>query len=220
MRILNILLAIIVITVVLIGVVAFLLKEQVLLAVGDFLVIQDELKPADVIHVIAGDDYRTEYAIQLYKQGYAKYIFFTGGWCKIHGWKHGEHGQQLALSQGVAPEAIAFDDSSVTSTYSETVRLKAWMEKSPIPIRSVIVVSDPFHMRRARWTNRQVLGKGFDLIMAPVPFDQIPYKRQWWTDEASQRYVKEEYTKTVYYFLRYQLSWGWLSDWLATFDNE
>jgi len=62
-------LAIIVICVVLLGTISFLSKDRILLAVGDFLVVQDELKPVDVIHVIAGDDYRTDYAIQLYKQG-------------------------------------------------------------------------------------------------------------------------------------------------------
>jgi uncharacterized SAM-binding protein YcdF (DUF218 family) len=212
-------LAIFGISVVLLGVIALIFKERILLAVGDYLVIQDELKPVDVIHVIAGDDYRTDYAVRLYKQGYARYIFFTGGWCQVHGYYHGEHGKQLALSQGVPQEAIAFDDSSVTSTYSETVRLNAWMDQRPVPVRSVIVVSDPFHMRRARWTNRQVLGKDIEIIMAPVPFDQIPYKRQWWTDEASRRYVKEEYIKTVYYFMRYRLTWGWVRDWLTSYDT-
>ena len=210
---------IIFIFVVLLGSFSLLFKEPILLAFGDFLIVQDELKPIDVIHVIAGDDYRTEYAIQLYKQGYAKYIFFTGGWCKTHG-KHGEHGQQLAVSQGIELEAIAFDDSAVTSTFSEAIRLKAWMNQRPVPIHSVMVVSDPFHMRRARWTYRQVLGKGIDIIMAPVPFDQMPYKWQWWTDEGSKKYVKVEYTKTVYYFLRYQISWGWIRDWLVTFDKD
>jgi len=37
--------------------------------IGDFLVVEDDLRPADVIHIIAGDDYRTDYAIQLYQQG-------------------------------------------------------------------------------------------------------------------------------------------------------
>src|SRR6185369_3491184 len=59
----------------------FLFREQWLIAIGNFLIVDDKLHPADVIHVIAGDDYRTDYAIQLYKQGYAKTIFFTGGWC-------------------------------------------------------------------------------------------------------------------------------------------
>jgi len=44
----------------LLGAALFLLHERTLLAIGDFLVIQDELVPADVIHVIAGADYRTD----------------------------------------------------------------------------------------------------------------------------------------------------------------
>jgi len=46
-----------------------LFHEQCLLMIGDFLVVEDDLRPADVIHIIAGDDYRTDYAIQLYQQG-------------------------------------------------------------------------------------------------------------------------------------------------------
>jgi uncharacterized SAM-binding protein YcdF (DUF218 family) len=187
---------------ILLGAAALLNREKILLAVGNYLVIQDRLVPADVIHVIAGDDYRTEYAIHLYKQGYAKYIFFTGGWCEKHGW-HGEHGQQLAMQGGVPPEAIVLDDTNVTSTYDEVMLLKAWMDQSSQPIQSVMVVSDPFHMRRARWTYRHVLGKKIDILMAPVPFDQTPYQKYWWEDLGSQKYVKDEYIKSVYYILRY-----------------
>lgn len=211
---------VVILSAVLLGAIVFLFKERILLAVGDYLIIQDELKPVDVIHVIAGDDYRTNYAIQLYKQGYAKYIFFTGGLCQFHGYYHGVNGQRLALQQGIPPEAIALDDSSVTSTYSEIVRLKTWMDQNQTPIRSVMVVSDPFHMRRARWAYRQVLGKKVNIVMAPVPFDQTPYQRQWWLDKASQRYVKDEYTKSIYYVLRYQLSWGKFREWLAAFDVD
>jgi uncharacterized SAM-binding protein YcdF (DUF218 family) len=201
---------------ILIAMALILFGQQILLLIGNYLVVDDNLSPVDVIHVIAGDDYRTDYAIQLYKQGYAKIIFFTGGWCTHHDWYHGIHGQQRALSQGVPLEAIAYDDTSVTSTYSETVILKAWMDQSPVPIHSVIVVSDPFHMRRARWTYRFVLGKGINILMAPVPFDQTPFKQQWWTDESSTMYVRDEYIKMVYSFFRYQLS----IHWLARFDTE
>jgi uncharacterized SAM-binding protein YcdF (DUF218 family) len=202
--------------------VVFLLafKQQLLLIAGDFLIIKDDLHPADVIHVIAGEDYRTEYAIELYKQGLAKYIFFTGGCCETHGWNHGEHGQQLAIRQGIPLEAISYDDSFVTSTYSETVRLNEWIDQSPIPIRSVIVVSDPYHMRRARWTYRQVLGKDIEIQMSPVPFEQTPYQRRWWEDWQSKRYVKDEYLKFAYYIARYQLSRGWIKVWLTRYDTE
>jgi uncharacterized SAM-binding protein YcdF (DUF218 family) len=211
--------AIPVVALILVGVVLFLIREPVLFFIGDFLVIKDKLQPVDVIHVIAGPDYRTDYAIQLYKEGYAKQIFFTGGWCSKHKVNHSEHGKERAIEQGVPSEAIAIDGTEITSTYSEAVRLKEFITENPIPIRSVIVVSDPYHMRRARWTYRKVLGDQIILQMAPVPFEQLPYPNRWWTNWESRSIVRDEYVKTVFYYARYQFSWGPLREWLATFDK-
>jgi len=207
-------------TLILLGAILFLAREPILYFIGDFLVVQDDLHPADVIHVIAGEDYRTDYAIQLYRQGYGKQIFFTGGWCIFHNLYHGQHGRDLALEQGVPPEAIAIDDTNVTSTYSEAVRLKEFIATSTVPVKSVIVVSDPFHMRRARLTYQWVLGDGVNVQMAPIPFDLTPYRRYWWTDEGSWQYVRNEYVKIVYYYARYRLSGGPLRDWLVSLDKE
>ena len=197
-----------------------LFREQFLFAIGDFLIVADDLQPADVIHVIAGDDYRTNYAIQLYKQGYGKLIFFTGGRCKRHGYNHGEHGEQLALAAGVPLEAIAYDETSVMSTYDEVILLMAFIEKNQFPVHSVIAVSDPFHMRRARWTYWKVLRNEAKVLMAPVKFEETPYQRRWWEQQKSKLYVKEEYEKFFYYIARYQLSWGPLKEWLASLDRE
>ena len=193
-------------------------REQWLMPIGNFLFIQDSLAPSDVIHVIAGDDYRTDYAIQLYKQGYGQKMFFTGGWCDIHHYWHGEHARERALAQGVPLDAIVIDDSKVLSTYMEAERLKEWISTSPEPVRSVIVVSDPFHMRRARWTYQNLFGDSIKLLMAPVPFDLTPYQRAWWRDPVSRENVKEEYSKFIYYIFRYQLSRGALKKWLASLD--
>ncbi len=206
--------------IVILGVNIFIFRERILLMAGDFLIIQDELHPADVIHVIAGEDHRTDCAIHLYKLGYGKAIFFTGGWCLDHHHYHGEYGQKRALAQGVPLEAIAFDDSRVTSTYSEIVRLKEFIEKSSRPIHSIMVVSDPHHMRRARWAYRQVLGKEMAVEMAPVPFGVSPYRHRWWTEQESRTMVEDEYLKFAYYIARYQLSWGFLKDWLASLDRD
>ena len=194
--------------------------EAILLSIGDFLVIQDDLQHADVIHVIAGPDYRTEHAIQLYQQGYGEVIFFTGGWCKGHQYYHGEHGMQLALVAGVPQEAIGYDDSAVTSTYDETERLRDWIQQRPVEVHKVIVVSDPFHMRRAQWTYRKVLEEGVEVWMAPVAFEATPHRREWWGNVPSERYVKDEYLKYFYYIARYQLSWGGLNKWLISLDKE
>jgi uncharacterized SAM-binding protein YcdF (DUF218 family) len=208
------------VAVVLLGATLFLTRELILAAVGDFLVVQDKLQAADIIHVIAGHDDRTDHAILLYKQGYGRQIFFTGGWCPDIREYHGKHGRERALQLGIPLEAIATDDSSVTSTYSEVVRLKEFIAKSQIPIHSVIVVSDPFHMRRARWTYRLLLDGKVRIQMAPVPFDSTPYQRRWWTDESSRSYVENEYLKTVYYYARYKFAAGPINGWLARFDRD
>jgi uncharacterized SAM-binding protein YcdF (DUF218 family) len=202
------------------GILLILFHEQGLMFIGDFLVVQASLHRADVIHVIAGEDYRTDYAIQLYERGLASTLFFTGGWCKLHMYYHGEHARERALAYGLHVDAIAIDDSDVTSTYMEAERLKEWIAQSPDPVRSIIVVSDPFHMRRARWTYQKVFGDSIAVQLAPVPFAMTPYQRNWWRNQQSRQNVQDEYVKFVYYLFRYQYSWGILKDWLVSFDTE
>jgi len=201
-------------------IIIFVFRERWLLSLGDFLILQDDLHRAGVIHVIAGEDYRTDYAIQLYKQGYGDMLFFTGGTSEKQHYQHGEHAKERSFAQGVPSHAIAYDDSSVISTYMEAERLKEWIAHSPTPIHSVIVVSDPFHMRRARWAYKKVLGDRIKVQMAPVPFELTPFRRRWWTDWESRKYIREEYEKFVYYILRYQISTGKFRAWLASMDRE
>jgi uncharacterized SAM-binding protein YcdF (DUF218 family) len=196
------------------------LGQRALLAIGDFLVVTEKLQPADVIHVLSGEDYRTDFAVQLYQRGYGKQIFFTGGWCIYHQYFHGAHGRERALALGVPAAAIASDESEVTSTYAEAVRLKAFLQESQPSSGSVIVVSDPHHMRRARWAYSRVLGNHFRLQMAHMPFDQSLSQRCWWRDARSRKMVGREYQKFIYYLARYQWSRGPLQAWLASFDKE
>jgi uncharacterized SAM-binding protein YcdF (DUF218 family) len=188
--------------------------------VGDFLVLQDRLERADIIHVIAGPDYRTDYGIFLYKKGLAKQIFFTGGICSGHDLSHAQRCKQRALCQGVPSDAIAIDESMVNSTFSEGERFKAYIAQSQTPVHSVIVVSDQYHMRRALWTYRQLLNNNLSIFMAPVPFDESPHKRRWWQNDLTRQYVRNEYFKIVYYFARYKLAFGPIKGWLASFDRH
>jgi uncharacterized SAM-binding protein YcdF (DUF218 family) len=216
----RVMVAMIIFSAVLFGATLVIYSERILLGIGDFLVVEDKLEPADVIHVIAGPDYRTEYGIQLYKQGYGRQVFFTGGWCSLHNENHGQRGKERAVQQGVPSEAISLNDSKVTSTYSEVVRLREFIAQSQVPIKSVIVVSDPHHMRRARWTYRQVLDHQISIQMAPVPFALSPYRNRWWTDGESRIMVRDEYLKFLYYIARYELSRGGVKEWLASFDRD
>ncbi len=219
MNLWNCLLIRIITTIFLLSMTTFWFHESILLAIGDFLIIQDDLHAADLIHVISGPDHRTDYGIYLMKQGYGKTIFFTGGWCPDIQGIHAERGEDRAVTQGIQPQAIAIDGFQVTSTYAEVVRLKEFIDSMAIPVESLIVVSDPYHMRRSHWVYQRVLGKEIDLIMAPVPFELSPYDRDWWHHKKSRKMVGDEYLKTLYYYTRYQFSWGPISDWLASFDQ-
>lgn len=205
----------------LIGFLVLLFREPILLKLGNFLIIQDSLQPADVIHVISGPGYRTNYGIQLYKQGYAKNIFFTGGWCSEIQGVHADRGRQQAIEQGIPAAAVGTDPYPVISTYQEAERLKLWIEQTHMPVHAIIVVSDPHHMQRARWTYQQIFGKGdIMVVMAPVPFEQTPFQKRWWLDRDSKDMVASEYIKLFYYYARYKYGWGPIKDWLASFDTE
>lgn len=178
-------------------------RERLLLAIGDYLVVQDDLRRADLIHVAAGPERRARCAIRLYNEGLGEIIFFTGGRCQAQVSLQEQRCAALAEREGIPRQDIVVDSTTVESTYQEAVRLKAFIQASPQPVSSVIVVSDPHHTRRARWTYRRVLGEGVAVYMAPVPFELSPYQRRWWRDEASRDFVLSEYLKFAYYLLLY-----------------
>lgn len=197
-----------------------LLKHQYIFQIiGDYLVISDPLKPADIIHVIAGEDHRTIYGIKLYRDGYAKRLFFTGGWCEFHLEYHGAKAKRMAMQRGVPERAIVTDETTIASTYAEAVRLKFFIQNQPDHIASIIVVSDPHHMRRVRWTYRNVFGDHMKIQLAPVPFHLSPYWRQWWLQQETFLFVFHEYIKIPFYYMRYHLSSGRLQEWLAQLDK-
>jgi uncharacterized SAM-binding protein YcdF (DUF218 family) len=198
---------------------AAFLHSPILFSVGDYMIVQDDIKAADVIHVIAGDDHRVDYAIQLYLQGYGKHLFFTGDRCGQKKMVHAEYNLYRAMAKGVPALNITIDGGHINSTYSEIVKLNHFITSSSGFIQSVIIVSDQFHMRRVRWTGRRILGMEIDLIMAPVPFDQSPYQRNWWADSESMLFLLNEYRKNVFYRFRYQWTSGRIRKWLAHFDR-
>lgn len=153
-------------------------------------------------------------------------LLMTAGWvgCRFLllpalGGMLARRGRKLAIALGIPAQAIATDDGETESTYAEAARLQHFIAANPAAIRSVIVVSDPYHMRRAQWTFKWVLGDKIDVQMAPVPFEQTPYDRHWWSDPESRKMVLLEYVKLAYYFFKYRLGWGPLSNWLTRFDT-
>lgn len=166
------------------------------MSLGQFLLIEEEeLRPADIIHVLGGRYERYRYTLQLYRQGYGCKLFFTG-----------EEIAPLLRRAAIFHEVPIADvipvQSRAINTYQEALELKQLLAQHP-QLRSVIIVSSPYHMRRTRWIFGQVLGPQVDIQFAPVPFGQTADQPQWWTDGKSREKVAQEYLKLLLHFMRY-----------------
>jgi len=181
----------------------FFLRFQILSAIGAFLVINNPLVASDVVHAPSGPGNRELYAINLYKEQYAKNILFTGG-VKANPPAQSPYSKKVkeySVGKGVRPESIFVSGSS--STYEGSVALKRLVLQKDFG--SAIVVSSPYHMRRVRMVFNKVVPDKVQLVFHHVPWEMSELKKKWWTDEKSIEFVVTEYVKLVYYYFRYIL---------------
>jgi uncharacterized SAM-binding protein YcdF (DUF218 family) len=152
--------------------------------------------------VLGGDDGgRLVRGLGLYRGGYAPTVVLTGI----------EHGNRMTRSayltwraeflvrQGVPRSALRYDTESDNS-YEEAANVRSLMEKHGW--RSVLVVSDPPHMRRLSWTWERVFrGSGRHYVLVPSEPDWWA-PQDWWRDEKSGAFVLMEYIKLAYYIAK------------------
>ena len=154
---------------------------------------------ADAAVVLAGDpDYeRTKTAVHLLLAGQVGLLILTGG----------EPGpgdsatslRDVALRAGVPAEKIRMEQVS-RSTYGSMVAIRPILERERV--RSVVVVTSPYHQRRAFWTARKTL-RGVEVLSRPA--DPAGWRPEgWWKTRWGRRIVFGEYGRLAYYVLR-----GW-----------
>lgn len=184
--------------------VLLLAREPILLGIGNFLIVKDELRPADLIHVLGGDVERIDYGIELYKSGFGKKILFTGGRVELPLIEatYSHLARAHAESKGVPAENILPDESAATSTFEEVLELQQIL-KSDSLLQTLLIVSSPYHLRRARWIFSKALNHRVQLQFTPVPFEKSRHKQRWWTTELSLQAVVNEYLKIPFYILNY-----------------
>lgn len=164
-----------------------------------WLVVADPPRRADAAVVLAGDpDYeRTKTAARLLLEGQVGLLILTGG----------EPGpgdsatslRDVALRAGVPPERIRVEEVS-RSTHGAMEAIRPLLDREGI--RSVAVVTSPYHQRRAVWAARRTL-RGIGIVSRPA--DPAGWRPEgWWKTPWTRRIVLGEYARLVYYVLR-----GW-----------
>jgi uncharacterized SAM-binding protein YcdF (DUF218 family) len=165
-----------------------------------WLVLQDPPTSADAALVLAGDpDYeRTKAAVRLLSGGQVRLLLLTGG--EPGPGDSAESLRQVALALGVPSDRIRMEQVS-HSTHEAMLAVRQFVEGDGI--RSVVVVTSPYHQRRAAWAARRTL---VNVRVISRPADPSSWRPEgWWKTRRSRRIVLGEYAKLVYYGLR-----GWI----------
>jgi uncharacterized SAM-binding protein YcdF (DUF218 family) len=132
---------------------------------------------ADTIVAISGGDTtaRTKEAIKLYQDGWAPRIIFSGAAEDKTGPSNAQVMADLAVSEGVPPRDIITEDLSETT---EQNAAKTQQVFAQYDVRSVIVVTSPYHLRRAKieFTHDS---KGIAVRVHPASNDS-GWSNWWW----------------------------------------
>ena len=159
--------------------------------------------PADLLVVLGGDSGdRVLTAASTFRNGAAPYVLLAGLETSpletrpvyMH-WRAG-----VLTERGVPADRILLDTAS-TSSWEEAVNTLRLMQERGWT--RVVVISDPYHMRRLDWIWSRVFrgsGRHYSLVASAPPYWQPD---RWWTSERAGAAVIMEYIKLVYYFAKY-----------------
>ena len=184
------------------GIVLFLLSAVAISQAGRFLEAPAETPlHVDAIVALGGESGdRALTAASLFRDGFAPRVLVVGMEMSPAGvrpaylnWR-----AQVLVGQGVPLERMIFDANS-TSSWEEAVNTRRTMETNGW--QRVLVVSDPYHMRRLQWTWGKVFKDSrlsFTLVASTPQWWDAD---RWWRDENVALVVINEYIKLAYYLV-------------------
>lgn len=195
-----------------VGLLAFLLiviagGYIILRGAGAYLIIADELQPAQAIVMLSGgDDSRMEEALSLYHDKYGKVIILTETGRQLENYDslHSNDIRIQLLTNGVPSGNILITDIKVSSTLDEAYAIKKLLTNQQFS--SAIIVTDPYHTRRTALVFRSVFSDSqIKLIFRPVRGSWFNSKT-WFLTLDGWKYTILEYLKLFGYYLGFKVS--------------
>lgn len=170
-------------------------RFQIASHIYDFLDASRPPEHADVVVVLGGgsNGNRAKKAYELYEQGYAPNVIVSGSNSGL------SNDLAYLKRKGIPSEVITINDRA-TSTWDEAQQVLSALREQEAD--SAIIVTDGFHTRRAQAT--------YDKLQRDPPIEltfvsAVPTfpADHWWSSRQGRKKVATEYSKTVYYCLRY-----------------
>ncbi len=174
---------------------------------GHFLATEDAISQADGIVVLGGDGdnfFRVQQGVELFNEGYAPLVVFSGGVSlKDAGLACSSAQLSLEAAQqlGLPADATIIADGA-QSTYDEAVNIRRLAQQHGW--RSLILVTDLFHTRRAARTFRALLPHT-TIYVSAAP-DPRYHASRWWQNEHSLVAVVNEVLKLGFYWAKYGIT--------------
>lgn len=164
-----------------------------LVGLGHFLATEDPLEKVDAIVALSGDQgARTRTAVDLWKQGIAPVIVFAGSSLDPASPPSGELMKREAVRLGVPAESVLVEPSSATTEENATRVVDLLFAHD---IRTVVLVTSPYHQRRASLLfARQLEGTNISFRNYPARDPQWD-PNLWWTREPARSLTLVEVTK-------------------------
>ncbi len=175
------------------------LLALIIFGIGFFLSPQDQLRHADLIVAISGGEtsQRTNEAVKLYTEGYAPMLLFSGAAADRSGPSNAAVMRQDALRQGVPASAIMIEPNSDTTAQNAADTLPII---SRLNAHTIILVTSPYHQRRASMEFHQALGSSVTIINHSAS-DSIWRKSSWWMHPDTIALTFSELQKIAYVWL-------------------
>ena len=180
---------------------------------AEFLIVRAEPARAEVVLVLSGAsvyDERLRHGISVFREGRARALVLTndglrGRWSRRRqaNLTSVERAKDALIDAGIPQERLVLLEPRVTSTYDEAETVRGYVEQSGV--KRILVVTSPYHSRRALWVFRRVLEPlGVQVgIESPLPGEQSPLPGRWWLSRLGWHSVAIEYVKLVYYRVKH-----------------
>ena len=182
-----------------------LLHPLWLTAAAQMLILNQQPVPSDIILVLGGGAGEREgWAAELYQQGYAPIVVASGEMPHLPGETRSFAAISASYLESLGvPGSAIMTMTETTSTYDEALQSLELMRE--LGATSMIVITDPYHSRRAALTFRKVFrGQGTQITFSAAPDSWFSTNR-WWTRERELLAVFEEYEKGIYYLIKGRL---------------
>jgi uncharacterized SAM-binding protein YcdF (DUF218 family) len=167
--------------------------ERALNAVADYLIVNDNLEKADIIIVLGGNPFdRATAAAVLFHKGFAPEVLTTSelipeGFRLLKVNLTESEAMKKWLMELKVPEGAITAIKKSTSTYEDALVAKEYTSKNGI--KSAIIVSSPYHMRRVKMTfNRLFKDTEMKLLYYPAMNADFSTKG-WWKREKDLIWV-------------------------------